>query len=256
MPILGTERSLPVIRKDNSFFRQLYGIKPQKRFLFTGPNDSGPRVKPNRTLIHPTTQEAKKSALARDNYRCILSGTMDKKSYFDVPTSSLSLPTSNQDIFILFRYSVKLTLVSRKTTLRMHGLSSSERFGFPNILQDLRGEKIHRLENILTLEYNLHLHFDDLTLWLEPTSAQRGRSLFKVLPRAVDFTSIQKSLFTTGVERGHPPCCHLSGAAEYLNLVEDDNPFKAKIRGYDPVGSDFGDALVAWLYEVSEILSA
>ncbi|KAK0460092.1 uncharacterized protein EV420DRAFT_1747063 [Desarmillaria tabescens] len=125
-----------------------------------------------------------------------------------------------------------------------------EHFGFPKILQELEGEKIHRLENVLTLEYDLHDHFDDLTLWLEPTDIEnrykvcttKERYIFELLkvPRFVDFTSTRSDF-------------PLPSSEKYLNLVEDDDPFKSKVRSYDPVGSDFGDVLAARLYDVSEI---
>ncbi len=41
------------------------------------------------------------------------------------------------------------------------------RFGCTNIQQELTGANIHRLENVMTLEVNVHYHFDKLLVWLE-----------------------------------------------------------------------------------------
>ena len=42
-------------------------------------------------------------------------------------------------------------------------------FGYKNILGELNGNQIHRLENVLTLEHNLHDQFDRLNVWFEAT---------------------------------------------------------------------------------------
>ena len=41
------------------------------------------------------------------------------------------------------------------------------RFGYTNIEQELAGTKIHRLENVLTLDLILHTAFDQLNLWFD-----------------------------------------------------------------------------------------
>ncbi|PBK78873.1 hypothetical protein ARMSODRAFT_1078338 [Armillaria solidipes] len=125
-------------------------------------------------------------------------------------------------------------------------------FGFPEVLQELKGENIHRLENILTLEYNL------LTISLYGWSPHlhNGGALLDLwkLPHFVEFTSTRSDLPLPSKEYLgiHAACyrvAHMSGAVEYLNLLEDDDRFKSKIRSY---GSDFGDVLAARLYDVSE----
>lgn len=88
----------------------------------------------------------------------------------------------------------------------------------------------------------------------------KERYIFELLkvPHFIDFTSTRSDFPLPSKEYLciHAACCrvaHMSGAAEYLNFVEDDDPFKSKIRSYDPVGSDFGDVLAARLYDVSEV---
>ena len=43
-----------------------------------------------------------------------------------------------------------------------------ERFGYKVVFEELNGNGIHRLENILTLSRDVHTFFDTLQLWLEP----------------------------------------------------------------------------------------
>ena len=42
-------------------------------------------------------------------------------------------------------------------------------FGYTNIQEDLAGQNIHSLANVLTLDHAIHNLFDLLKLWLEPT---------------------------------------------------------------------------------------
>jgi hypothetical protein len=42
---------------------------------------------------------------------------------------------------------------------------------------DLNGPKIHRLENILTLEASTHKYFDDLDLYLERTVSKHPKRI-------------------------------------------------------------------------------
>ena len=42
-----------------------------------------------------------------------------------------------------------------------------ERFGYGYVHDALRGDKVHRLENILTLDATLHLAFRSMLIWLE-----------------------------------------------------------------------------------------
>ncbi|KAG7440318.1 uncharacterized protein BT62DRAFT_1050811 [Guyanagaster necrorhizus] len=245
-------------------------------------------------------QEAKKSALARDNYRCLLSGTMDLNSYLDHDELRAQLPegmcahifsestnVGMDDPMKIFSSCsvVSSDLLCPKKDYAANAWTIIKHFGFSNILKDLEGGNIHRLENILTLQYDLHVHFDNLALWLEPTvrfphfllsrltNSQDIENRYKVgttmdyifelriVPRFVDFTSTRSDLPLPSKEYLciHAACCrvaHMSGAVEYLNCLGDDDPFKSKVRSYDPVGSDFGDVLAARLYEVSEIRSA
>ena len=45
-----------------------------------------------------------------------------------------------------------------------------ERFGQISPVDELNGDKIHRLENVLTLDPSIHDWFDKLKIWLERKS--------------------------------------------------------------------------------------
>lgn len=44
-----------------------------------------------------------------------------------------------------------------------------DRFGLPFGWEEFLGKNIHCIENVLTLEFNVHCFFDNLDLWLEST---------------------------------------------------------------------------------------
>ena len=43
-----------------------------------------------------------------------------------------------------------------------------QRFGGVKVKDELNGNQIHRLENIMTVNSDVHTFFDDLQIWLEP----------------------------------------------------------------------------------------
>lgn len=55
-----------------------------------------------------------------------------------------------------------------------------DRFGGINSIQELNGTNIHRLENILTLDTNIHIFFDQLKLWLKKIPDVSGRVHIKI----------------------------------------------------------------------------
>ena len=47
-----------------------------------------------------------------------------------------------------------------------------ERFGYTGLQGELEGHKIHRLDNIMTLETGLHGLMDRMSLWFEEVPGQ------------------------------------------------------------------------------------
>ena len=55
-----------------------------------------------------------------------------------------------------------------------------DRFGYADITDNVNGDKIHRLDNILTLDPGMHDHFDRLKIWFERTVSILLFSLYRV----------------------------------------------------------------------------
>ena len=54
------------------------------------------------------------------------------------------------------------------------------RFGYQDIIDNFNGDKIHRLDDILTLDHNIHDLFHRLKIWFERTVSILLFSLYRV----------------------------------------------------------------------------
>lgn len=108
------------------------------------------------------------------------------------------------------------------------------RFGYKNLPGDLNGNKIHRLENVLTLDKSVHDFFDTLELWFEPVKgipntytlhAPRSGYIKAYWKRTVTFTtpdSVKLPVPSPEYLAIHATCCkvaYLSGAGEYIERI-------------------------------------
>ncbi|KAG8794196.1 hypothetical protein FRC12_000215 [Ceratobasidium sp. 428] len=185
--------------------------------------------------------DAKRRALVRDDYKCMLSGytestyyeqnveRLDKTPGIKVGPTECShiLPQYvNQGLEDGFRLCVKLDASATVWTVLSH-------FGeVPPA--ELSGKGMHRLANIMTLKSDYHKSFDSLHLWLESTS---GTNTYKIcrsspvyhpeLPSTVTFRSKHPE-FPLPDPRYlalHAACArvvHLSGAAKSVDRILDD----------------------------------
>ncbi|EFI27089.1 hypothetical protein CC1G_15218 [Coprinopsis cinerea okayama7 len=117
-----------------------------------------------------------------------------------------------------------------------------ERFGYGELLDQLNGPGIHRLDNVMALSLEVHEPFESLVFWLVPSTAHPDwqpntydiQSLYPPellrLPKTVRFESSDPERLPLPNPRCleiHAACAkvaHLSGAAEYLENV---------LRGYE-----------------------
>ncbi|EPQ51994.1 hypothetical protein GLOTRDRAFT_140473 [Gloeophyllum trabeum ATCC 11539] len=199
---------------------------------------------------------AKKWALVRDNYRCVL--TKNVELYSDASKADKSLkPVKTQCAHIFpestnrdFSDNEKLEYASRVWAVL-------ERFGYPSIKDQLLGDRIHLLDNVLTLDPTMHSEFDALQIWFEATDVPNQyevvspqEELLRLLPNEVvtfESTNERLALPNPTYLRIHALCCrvaHLAGAAEYYNKLENDDE-------YCETGPVPADALAARLYDLA-----
>ncbi|RDB14760.1 hypothetical protein Hypma_016236 [Hypsizygus marmoreus] len=112
-------------------------------------------------------------------------------------------------------------------------------FGTAAILEELNGQAIHRLENILTLCIQHHQDFNDLDLWLEHTGVPNEYriqvSVERLRPKGSASQPVQTVMLrgdddslpppSVGYLALHATCCKVaqkSGAVQYLNDIDDN----------------------------------
>ncbi|KAF9220142.1 hypothetical protein BS17DRAFT_739680 [Gyrodon lividus] len=191
-------------------------------------------------------QNAKRKALVRDNFSCVVSGSVDlsvamENAEVQQMVDARARPAVETHCAHIFAESTNENISGNREGSDKHQYAASmwavmDRFGYKHLPSDLNGANIHRLENILTLESNIHNSFDRLNLWFEPTDTPntyniRWKSDWLALPYArttVTFTSsdLEKlPLPSPEYLQIHAACAkvaHLSGAGDYIDKILRD----------------------------------
>ncbi|KAK0213169.1 hypothetical protein DFS33DRAFT_1269795 [Desarmillaria ectypa] len=135
-----------------------------------------------------TSNNAKKLALVRDNYRCIMSGNVDDDSLrnglttIDLPAGERKTSTELGHIFSesTTYHIVGLTDAAQK---KLDWASSSsaviERFAGISVVEELNQNNVHRPENTFTISPEFHRLFDRLQLSLHPIE-QDGSNTYEI----------------------------------------------------------------------------
>ncbi|KAI0719731.1 hypothetical protein C8T65DRAFT_634937 [Cerioporus squamosus] len=198
---------------------------------------------------------ARKLALLRDNYCCMLTGAPDLT--YGWPLAHAGSPPFQITVcchifpearpvrsFDSDRADVQphpravLSRVASTDGVRVKP-EARQRFGYAELQDELSGPNVHRLENVLTLSHMLHVVFDKLGLWLEEVPgkphtyrvkfAPRYAHVARCVPEEVRFVAhahedgLELPLPSRKYLRIHAACCrvaHLSGAAAYVDAIE------------------------------------
>ncbi|KAH9080585.1 hypothetical protein EDB83DRAFT_2284635 [Lactarius deliciosus] len=193
-------------------------------------------------------KEAKRQALVRDNFQCIVSGEYDFQSVKqndDLRAAAYSFSPPRAGKTQCAHIIPSLTNKYILDTNDKHASSFWDIlgcFGYKGLPDRLTGKKIHSLDNVMTLELNMHDSFDQLDIWFEATEGpQKGSpntytmkatdpvflAKCKVADRKITLTSEDPRLPLPNPDylEIHAACCrvaHLSGAGEYMDKVLED----------------------------------
>ncbi|KAL4251963.1 hypothetical protein ABKN59_005828 [Abortiporus biennis] len=128
---------------------------------------------------------ARKVSMARDGFRCMITGAYDSNSLVKAPelrTRMLEDDDSGETIIqcchILNEYAAQNIDSGNPSRNKRREYTFSvfevlRKFGLQTIIDRLSvADGIHSLSNVLTLRSELCDHFDNLRIWLEPTSEE------------------------------------------------------------------------------------
>ncbi|KAH7908572.1 hypothetical protein BJ138DRAFT_1157359 [Hygrophoropsis aurantiaca] len=204
------------------------------RCAVTGGYDA-PSVDANRELDAKVEVEFEAKGPLRGRYRHHDHGVaLVYTRCVHILSESLFQSTNNRDVGnIVNAREARLELESN-TSESVSFRSILTSFGYDHLFEELNGTNVHRLENVITLEPDLHQAFDTLEIWFTPTGDPHR---YKLEGRWLPFASQFPQYFTFTTNKPelplpsrnylalHATCAkvtHLSGAGAYIDKALRD----------------------------------
>ncbi|KAH9026394.1 hypothetical protein EDB85DRAFT_2149232 [Lactarius pseudohatsudake] len=189
-------------------------------------------------------KEAKRQALARDNFQCIVSGKYDyemtsQNDDLKAVVCSLSPPRMGvTQCAHIIPSSTNENILDSKDKHASSFWTILGCFGYKDLPDKLKGKGIHSLDNVMTLGMEIHHWFDQLMMWFEAVKGSPNTYTFKATDTVLlTFCKAADCKITLTSEDPrlplpnpdyleiHAACCrvaHLSGAGEYMDKVLED----------------------------------
>ncbi|KAF8447183.1 hypothetical protein L210DRAFT_3641146 [Boletus edulis BED1] len=179
--------------------------------------------------------EAKYHALTRDNWRCVVTGTLDRRAPEHIaqldPTAAVVHTRCAHIIPESTYFGVQpKSKENNKLDYSASLLAVLKRFGYD--IDSLNGKNVHSLTNVISMTSDVHEAFDRLELYFEATASfvkWFGRKPFTGSVREpVQFSTWDPENLPVPARELlalHATCCkvaHLSGAAEYIDEIYRD----------------------------------
>ncbi|KAG6371938.1 hypothetical protein JVT61DRAFT_8949 [Boletus reticuloceps] len=184
-------------------------------------------------------KDAKYHALTRDNWRCVVTGTLDRR----VPEHIAQLDPTGDVVYTQCAHIIPESTYfgvqpkskeNNKLDYSASVLAVLKRFGYD--IDSLNGKNVHSLTNVISMTSDVHEAFDRLELYFEATSLKDcyevrwfGRKPFLGNVRElVQFSTWDPENLPVPARELlalHATCCkvaHLSGAAEYIDEISRD----------------------------------
>ncbi|KAF9233123.1 hypothetical protein BU15DRAFT_54322 [Melanogaster broomeanus] len=174
----------------------------------------------------PTSyQAAKRKALRRDNFRCVVTGAVDVASASRDPAlRQTGLPLRTTQCAHIFPQSTNTNISGDGSSKRDYAASMwavMTRFGYGDLPRKLNGNNVHSLENILTLEGGtIHEHFDTLQLWFERTGLSAPSTVQFTTPDPEEFPLPSPTYLH--IHAAYAKVAKLSGAGDYIDNLSRD----------------------------------
>ncbi|XP_006458873.1 hypothetical protein AGABI2DRAFT_191014 [Agaricus bisporus var. bisporus H97] len=185
-------------------------------------------------------KEAKIQALIRDNWRCVVTGTLHKDAPADIfKAAEPPIITAYTECAHIIPEAIFFNIKSKEEKSPKRDYSVSilavlKRFGYDT--STFSGEKVHSLTNVITMQKDIHDVFDRLELYFEATATQNHYQVKSFSAYPINAYQRDSVTFSTKYPESlpipspellalHATCCkvaHLSGSAEYIDSVYDD----------------------------------
>ncbi|KAG2012322.1 hypothetical protein CC2G_012350 [Coprinopsis cinerea AmutBmut pab1-1] len=188
---------------------------------------------------------AKKYALKRDRYRCMITGAFDGMACEQFPEILAELKDSPSGRWAVTQCShIFAGVMNPDADVDKSNWSASvstilEKFGYTSILDELQGPNVHRLENVMTLDPNIQGAFHMLRLWFAPSRDPNAEPntyeleasepfIIKHFPKIVRFQSSDPENLPLPSPRyleihaAFARIAHFSGATDYIDRIMRD----------------------------------
>jgi len=187
--------------------------------------------------------DAKKNALIRDEYCCVVTKRYDASSVKRIRelhervVSDPSADTEATQCAHIFAESTN-SGIAPGSAIRDYAATMwavMQRFGYESLPDELNGSKVHRLENVMTLIAALHTEFDQLGIWFVATNEMNKYRLeaaqpytLRGYPEYVTFTTPDQDKLPVpsptylAIHAACAKVAHLSGAAECIDKLYRD----------------------------------
>ncbi|KAK7030885.1 hypothetical protein VNI00_013995 [Paramarasmius palmivorus] len=180
--------------------------------------------------------EAKRLALIRDGFRCVATGMYDSK-ILKTPNFEQPTPRNQPMVHTECAHIVpQSTYFNVSTNADKRDYSASvlavlKRFGYD--VDNLNGEKVHSLFNVMTMDRNAHDAFDRLNLWFQATQTKdcyitktSSDWYYPLLKKKITFQSTPDlpapSPELLALHAACATVAHLSGAGAYIDELDED----------------------------------
>ncbi|KDR83077.1 hypothetical protein GALMADRAFT_221057 [Galerina marginata CBS 339.88] len=187
---------------------------------------------------------AKKHALFRDGYRCVITGSYDQPSVltiqelrkkFEVEPGFRKMERTQCAHIFAESTNADIEPGSDKRLYPATMWALMERLGYTRLPEELNGPNIHRLENVMTAALEFHSDFDLLMVWLVATDVENKYKIEaadplvqRQYPEFVTFTTPDSLRFPVpsptylAIHAACAKVAHLSGAVACIDELDRD----------------------------------
>ncbi|KAI5999983.1 hypothetical protein EDD15DRAFT_2362514 [Pisolithus albus] len=181
-------------------------------------------------------QTAKKNALIRDGFRCVVTQMYDFKLVKESAALERAVkggaPAGSTECAHIFPECINSN-TSSGSKKEDYATTVLDHFGHRNLRKELNGALIHRLDNVMTMERTTHQLFDSLQIYFTATEVANTYKLDAIRDYCPPYTSSRYVTFSTPDPEKYPlpnptylaihaacaKVAHLSGAAEHIEEV-------------------------------------